>query len=209
MASYVDLNTIHNPATGTSPPASWGDQARDNDQYLWERGPYICTAATRPASPFAGQTIFETDTLKTLQYSGSAWWTTAITGNGVSTSAPTVFQGAGVGITIVTSNYRVINGVCDWWYQINTTIGTAGYVVTLALPVTSAEVNVTNIGSGIIYDASTGVIYVCSIEQATTTTVSFQTDLGVNAMWGITPSIALGTGDELRGFARFRVATAA
>jgi hypothetical protein len=28
--AYVDLNTIHNPATGTIPPASWGDQIRDN-----------------------------------------------------------------------------------------------------------------------------------------------------------------------------------
>jgi len=27
---YVDLNTLHNPATGNSPPATWGDQARDN-----------------------------------------------------------------------------------------------------------------------------------------------------------------------------------
>lgn len=31
---YVDLNTIHNPATGTVPPATWGDQVRDNDEFL-------------------------------------------------------------------------------------------------------------------------------------------------------------------------------
>ena len=31
---YVDLNTIHNPATGTVPPASWGDQVRDNLEFL-------------------------------------------------------------------------------------------------------------------------------------------------------------------------------
>lgn len=31
---YVDLNTIHNPATGTVAPASWGDQVRDNDEFL-------------------------------------------------------------------------------------------------------------------------------------------------------------------------------
>jgi hypothetical protein len=28
--AYVDLNTIHNPATGGVPPATWGDQIRDN-----------------------------------------------------------------------------------------------------------------------------------------------------------------------------------
>jgi hypothetical protein len=31
---YVDLNTIHNPATGTVAPAAWGDQVRDNDEFL-------------------------------------------------------------------------------------------------------------------------------------------------------------------------------
>lgn len=32
--AYADLNTLHNPATGTIPPASWGDQARDNLEFL-------------------------------------------------------------------------------------------------------------------------------------------------------------------------------
>lgn len=32
--SYVDLNTIHNPATGTVAPATWGDQVRDNFEFL-------------------------------------------------------------------------------------------------------------------------------------------------------------------------------
>lgn len=31
---YVDPNTIHNPATGTSPPATWGDTVRDDLQFL-------------------------------------------------------------------------------------------------------------------------------------------------------------------------------
>lgn len=29
---YVDLNTVHTPATGVKPPAAWGLQARDNDE---------------------------------------------------------------------------------------------------------------------------------------------------------------------------------
>jgi hypothetical protein len=32
--AYADLSGIHNPATGTIPPASWGDQVRDNDEFL-------------------------------------------------------------------------------------------------------------------------------------------------------------------------------
>lgn len=75
MATYADLNSLHNPATGTAPPATWGDQVRDNDTYLYERGPYICTSATRPGSPFHGQIIYETDTFRTLQYySAAAVW---------------------------------------------------------------------------------------------------------------------------------------
>jgi hypothetical protein len=31
---YVDLNTIHNPATGTVAPAAWGDQVRDDLEFL-------------------------------------------------------------------------------------------------------------------------------------------------------------------------------
>ncbi len=31
---YVDPNSIHNPATGTSPPATWGDNVRDNIVWL-------------------------------------------------------------------------------------------------------------------------------------------------------------------------------
>jgi hypothetical protein len=33
----------------------------------------VCTSSTRPASPYTGQVIFETDTKQTLVYSGAAW----------------------------------------------------------------------------------------------------------------------------------------
>ena len=42
--------------------------------------PGVCTSTTRPASPFEGQYIYETDTDKTLFWNGSAWypnWNTA------------------------------------------------------------------------------------------------------------------------------------
>lgn len=31
---YVDLNTLHNPATGNVAPAAWGDGVRDNFEFL-------------------------------------------------------------------------------------------------------------------------------------------------------------------------------
>ncbi len=42
--------------------------------------PGVCTSTTRPASPYDGQMIYETDTDKTLVWNGSAWyanWNTA------------------------------------------------------------------------------------------------------------------------------------
>jgi hypothetical protein len=35
--------------------------------------PGVCTSSTRPASPYDGQVIYETDTDRTLVYNGSAW----------------------------------------------------------------------------------------------------------------------------------------
>ena len=42
--------------------------------------PGVCTSSTRPASPFEGQMIYETDTDRVLVYNGTAWyanWNTA------------------------------------------------------------------------------------------------------------------------------------
>ena len=36
--------------------------------------PGVCTSSTRPASPFEGQMIYETDTDKTLVWNGTAWY---------------------------------------------------------------------------------------------------------------------------------------
>ena len=65
--------------------------------------PGVCTSSTRPASPYQGQVIYETDTKKTLAYSGSAWdilsdmgawttWTPTITAD---TGTFTTVSGAG------------------------------------------------------------------------------------------------------------------
>lgn len=35
--------------------------------------PGVCTSTTRPASPFVGQTIYETDTNRMLVWNGSSW----------------------------------------------------------------------------------------------------------------------------------------
>jgi hypothetical protein len=35
--------------------------------------PGVCTSTTRPTTPYAGQTIFETDTNKFLHWTGTSW----------------------------------------------------------------------------------------------------------------------------------------
>ena len=45
----------------------------DVNTFLMKQAVITCTAATRPASPNEGMTIFETDTDRYLGYSGTAW----------------------------------------------------------------------------------------------------------------------------------------
>lgn len=52
--SYVDLNTIHNPATGTVAPAAWGDQVRDNLEFLID--PPACSVFASSAQSVANGT---------------------------------------------------------------------------------------------------------------------------------------------------------
>lgn len=43
---YVDPQTVHNPATGTSPPASWGDTVRDGLEFCAKRPGAILDRST-------------------------------------------------------------------------------------------------------------------------------------------------------------------
>ena len=47
----------------------------------------ICTSATRPATPWAGQTIFETDTTSSFVWDGSAWQAAGGGGGSITVSA--------------------------------------------------------------------------------------------------------------------------
>lgn len=61
--------------------------------------PGVCTSSTRPASPFEGMYIYETDTDKTLFWNGSAWYPNWNTSWGIvaqvvnSTSTSTTING--------------------------------------------------------------------------------------------------------------------
>ena len=77
--------------------------------------PGVCTSTTRPASPYDGQMIYETDTNLVKVYEGAAWVTVGPTTAGglVVVKAETAFSGAttvtadGV-FTSAFTNYRVL-----------------------------------------------------------------------------------------------------
>lgn len=55
---YVDPNTIHNPATGTVAPASWGDTVRDDLEFLVDRpGCAVYNSTTQNVSTSSNTTL--------------------------------------------------------------------------------------------------------------------------------------------------------
>lgn len=74
--------------------------------------PGVCTSSTRPASPFEGQVIYETDTDKIMSYSGSAWQFVSVP----QTTEPAAYSSH----TVTWTNVTVGNGTLTArWTQIN------------------------------------------------------------------------------------------
>jgi hypothetical protein len=97
--------------------------------------PGVCTSSTRPASPFEGQVIYETDTDKVLVYNGSAWYANwnlpwGIIGKGTNTSSQ----------QITTSTADVTNLSVTW-----TAVTGRQYKYTVFLPNVNPAANSTMI----------------------------------------------------------------
>lgn len=160
-------------------------------------GTIICTSSTRPASPFVGQSIYETDTSLAYTYNGSAWVQTGDSTGAWTAFTPTISQSSTVtysGPMRYTRIGRTIHANCALYI---TGSGSAGTGVTVSLPV-AAQASLPVIGSSWIYDASAGVRYVCAVDLASTTSVSFLHDASGAASWGQNPSIGLANADQIR-----------
>ena len=177
--AYSDLNGIHNPATGTSPPATWGDQVRDNDEYLHLRGPYICTSATRPGSPFEGQVIYETDTDSYLSYSGSAWM--LIWGPWTAFTPTVAFGATAWTLSANDSRYQRVGKTVHVTYAFRASSFNGGSgTLTATLPVTVrttslAANSLPPLGTGAAYDVSAGNIYGCLVMPNSSTATIWRT----------------------------------
>ena len=89
--------------------------------------PGVCTSTTRPASPFEGQVIYETDTKNTLTYNGSAWVCTtpqsaSATNQPSTTSASFSTLSGDPSVSIQTGTKALVTLSCR-----NVGLSTAGY----------------------------------------------------------------------------------
>lgn len=135
--------------------------------------PGVCTSSTRPASPFEGQVIYETDTKKIQIYNGTAWvttndanqtpfssWTAYTPVLTASTTNPTLGTGS------TASGYYSQFGKFVF-YRFYIAFGTSGVnagsgTYRISLPVnasTAGGAGPTTIGSMFIFDSSTSNAY--------------------------------------------------
>jgi len=128
-------------------------------------GTIICTSSTRPASPFAGQQIYETDTSKSLIYNGTAW---------VSPQAQTVpplcraYQSANTSIpnnSTTTLSYNAENYDTDSMHS--TTTNTSRITIVTA--------GVYAITAGIVWDINATGIRVINLRINAATNIAFAT----------------------------------
>lgn len=87
---------------------------------------------------------------------------------------PTLVQGAAVGKTVAQASYMKIGRLVVANYYLSVSgAGTAGAVVQLGLPFTSGSVGFAGVGSGMIFDSSTGLFYNGHAVISTASTVQF------------------------------------
>jgi hypothetical protein len=134
--------------------------------------PGVCTSSTRPASPYDGQVIYETDTDAVKVWDGSAWVgaTNAASLNGVGQSVaftPT-FGNFTLGNGTVTASYVLVNKLC--FMTVKVTLGSTSSVtgaITVSLPVTAAS-SILYGSNAVINDTGTAN-YVGFVYQGSTT----------------------------------------
>lgn len=140
--------------------------------------------ATQWTAGLIGGSVLPATTLNTI---GAAW----------ESYTPTLTQSVTVTKTVNVAKYCQIQKMitCDISLTA-TSAGTAANEVAVGLPIATTATTNRVIGTGFIYDASSGIVYNVTAYNATTTTAKFfyQAAFG----WGFSPNIALANGDQIR-----------
>ena len=168
--------------------------------------PGVCTSATRPASPYDGQVIYETDTNRTLAFNGSTWDILSDMG-AWTTYTPTLSQSATITKTVNHARYiqfgKIVMGSV---YMTATSSGTAGLTIRSGFPVAPIASIYNNtqsfgavIGSGGFYKASGAVQYDITVSciGAVSDSMGFYSDGTGGSLFGQFPSLQMVSGDHI------------
>jgi len=100
-----------------------------------------CTSTSRPASPFEGMRIYETNTDQELVYTGSAWVVVSRLGAWTDFSSSVVIsQGATPTKTMTYCRYQKIGRLCTYQgYAQITSSGTLDTAISISLPFTAVQ----------------------------------------------------------------------
>jgi len=166
----------------------------------------IDTVADLPAASAAleGVMMFQKDTNELKICDGSSWVSMLDTDNTpmgawINTSGTTISQSNAVTFTIYYSKYIKLGRLVHWNFAYAITgAGTAGTAITLSLPV-SIFTQISVIGSGWVYDASTNTRYAFIAEVNSSNSISLVGDWSTGFAWGAVPSLGLANGDQIRG----------
>lgn len=150
--------------------------------------PGVCTSTTRPASPYVGQAIFETDTNKTLYYYGTSWYPAWNTSWGIQSQqgsyASTAFS-AGTALTVLSATFTAVP---NRRYQISGRVGVQ--VTGTATTPNALWVAQTTLGvRTLAYRTSAITQYYCELFSGTVFCVA--SDLGVSSGAGTSVTIDL------------------
>jgi hypothetical protein len=148
-------------------------------------GTIICTSTTRPASPFEGQKIYQTDDNRELTYDSSAWVQTNSLG-GWSTWTPQLYQNGNLTSTIPHARYTRIGDTAIVQARVNATqAGTAGNQIEIRNLPYSAEAagDYVVIGNAVYWDGT--LRWLLHVETLpTATSIAFGYDSAPFAAYG-------------------------
>jgi 3',5'-cyclic AMP phosphodiesterase CpdA len=184
------------------------------DTYLQEQTIMrFASAAARDAALASvlaeGMFAYLVDTNTLTMYTGSAWSTIGPVHGALLAHTPQLDQGASTNIakTVTYSKYKRIGREVTWTFQVDITAsGSAGSAMTLTLPVTAATSGLV-VGNIEFYDTSTTTHNFGGAYLSSTTLLTGMNDsTALDSRFGVFPSVALASGDILRGIATYEAA---
>jgi hypothetical protein len=168
--------------------------------------PGVCTSSTRPASPYDGQVIYETDTDRAMVWNNAAWVVLSEMGTWT-TYTPGLSQSVTVTKTVNHARYmQVGKTVMGSVYMTATSAGTGGFTIRSSFPVTPVASIYNNtqsfgatIGSGGFYKSSGGAQYSFSVQcigGGSDSLAFYATGTG-GSMFGQFPAVTIASGDHI------------